>query len=680
MLQKAFFESRNYRELLYGTAYRFVVGRRGSGKSALFVKLAEALAEQHGVLLLKERPTEDKARALQAELTKLSSNYLETRIVTRLTWKIQVLSQVLESILTHYKAAKLENRSELVAYRGCHPTLFAEQGLARSLEALRVTLRTHSGIAVGALPEQLANDFQLNWLQQHVPAALQTLNRRVFYLYDGLDEGWAPTQVATGVLGGLAMAAVDFREAQGVHCLLFVRDNMFRALAELDGDYTRNIEGNTLRVHWDEESLLDLVALRLRVAFDWRGENSAKTWNRFAQRGLQGVDGFKQCLKLTLYRPRDVIALLNQAFQISCTHDREALIETDVEAGATRISQTRLSDLFKEYEQVLPGLPQFAQAFRGQRARMPCSEAVALLDAAVASVQAGPAARDMALLRTGTEAFDALYSVGFLGLQEPDNSVRFCHDGSNTDVTTVAAERPVVVHPCYWRALSVTAESPDDLDVRVDDEEDVTFSDAGKREVRDMRLRHLGRIVEELRSIPEGHAGAHAFEEWVFNTVRYLFSPGLDNVQWKPNPGDVQQRDIVGTVNGTRGFWARVARYDVSQFIIEVKNFQETDAAVFRQAWGYLKGPYGRCMMIVTRSEGDGITEKERLLVKEGYDSDPHKLVLLMPAHHLERALRKMRSNNEERAAYTERLLAKRLDTFERSYISHRASRHSAQG
>jgi hypothetical protein len=176
--------------------------------------------------------------------------------------------------------------------------------MARGLKSLREVVRTHSGEAVEALPEKIANHFEINWLQGRIAEALRQLHRRVVFLYDGLDEGWVPTQVATGLLGGLAKAAVEFKESQGVHCLLFVRDNMFRALAEFDGDYTRNIEGNTLRLHWDEESLLNLVALRLRAAFEQKGENNLRVWNRFAQRGLEGMDGFRRCLKLTLYRPQ----------------------------------------------------------------------------------------------------------------------------------------------------------------------------------------------------------------------------------------------------------------------------------------------------------------------------------------------------------------------------------------
>ena len=677
MLKEAFYESRNYRELVGGSDFRFVVGRRGTGKSALFKKVAEALQDTPEILLLTERPTEDKARAFQHELGKLASEYADVRMVTRLTWKVQVLSQVLEEILRQYKAARLEDFPELTEYPAAHSCIFKENGLARSLCVLRHVVENNAAGDVAALPEKIANEFRISWLQNHVAEALRSLGRRIVFLYDGLDEGWMPNHIATGILGGLAMAAVDFKEAQGIHCLLFVRDNMFRALAQLDSDYTRNIEGNTLRLHWDEESLLQFVALRLRAAFGWKGENKLKAWNRFAQRELQDIEGFRRCLKLTLYRPRDLIALINGAFQVAGNDGRESLIGGDVEVTATRISQNRLNDLYKEYEQVLPGLPQFAQVFDGQSARISYEDLQALLEPVVAGIHDGPSARTFALLRTGEDAFRALYSVGFLGVQEADGMVRFCHDGSDTDVKELATTRTVVVHPCYWRALSLRDAVPDEVAVSVDDEDDVALAPPGKKTVVDMRLRRLGRIVEELHKIPTGKEGAHAFEEWVFGATRYLFSTGLDNIQWKPNPGLLQQRDIVGALKTAGGFWHRVERYDGSQFVIEVKNFAEMDAEVFRQAWGYLNPPYGRCLMIVTRAEGEALTERERVLVKEGFDGGVRKLVLLMPAVLLQRALSKMRSGSERRDDYTDKMLKKRLDRFERVYVAQKAARRS---
>jgi energy-coupling factor transporter ATP-binding protein EcfA2 len=117
-------------------------------------------------------------------------------------------------------------------------------------------------------------------------------------------------------------------------------------------------------------------------------------------------------------------------------------------------------------------------------------------------------------------------------------------------------------------------------------------------------------------------------------------------------------------------------KYDVRQFIIEAKNFEIVDATEFRQAWGYLKGPYGRCLMMVTRSQQDhGVTERERDLIKEGYDFYPNKLVVLMPARVLSRALQKMRSKKENRDDYIIDMLEKRLDAYERDYVHLKTTR-----
>jgi hypothetical protein len=581
-----------------------------------------------------------------------------------------------DAIVAHYRHGRVGSLFDLTDYQNKHSEVFKQDGLGRSLEALRQVLKVKPHIAPGEIPDAIQEHFHIKRLWGLVLAALrEDIKCRIVFVYDGLDEGWVPNAVATGLLGGLAKLAAEFSEADAmIHCLLFIRDNMFRALAQFDSDYSRNIEGNTLRLHWDETSLLNLVALRLRSSFDWKGENDIKAWGRFAKRGLEGLDGFRKCLRFTLYRPRDVIGLLNNAYQIAASADRQEIIDTDIEVAATRISRTRLADLYKEYADVLPGLKRFAEAFRGRAAQIDYNQVLLMLQETMESEVSGAEARDFALLRTGEEAFAALYSVGFIGVQEAEG-VRFCHDGSNIDVSALAATRKVVVHPCYWRGLDLKEDDTTEVVIRVDDEDDITATGSAKEAVADMRLRKLGTIIGELGMIPEGPRGAVAFEKWVFDAVRYLFAKGLTNIQWRPNPAQVQQRDIVGTVEEYK-FWKRVTKYDVSQFIIEVKNFSEIGPDEFRQAWGYLNGPYGRCLMMVTRAEEDSIaTEHERALVKEGYDQDVHKMVILMPARLLARALRKMQRKNEDRDDYIDGVLMKRLDIFERDLIHQKTPR-----
>jgi hypothetical protein len=85
--------------------------------------------------------------------------------------------------------------------------------------------------------QQMASDVarrgKLDKLQNFVAGALLRAEKRAQVLVDRLDEGWVPDPVPTGIIGGLIVATTDLSEANvSIHGVAFVRDNIFRALAE----------------------------------------------------------------------------------------------------------------------------------------------------------------------------------------------------------------------------------------------------------------------------------------------------------------------------------------------------------------------------------------------------------------------------------------------------------------
>ena len=158
---------------------------------------------------------------------------------------------------------------------------------------------------------------------------------------------------------------------------------------------------------------------------------------------------------MTLYRPRDILVLLNQAYQNAKRDGREELIASDLDKTALNISQHRLDDLFKEYDGVLPGLKTFVNAFKRQPVRRTFGAVTDDLQALVtSSTYSEPSDRELTLFDTGGDMFAALYSVGFIGLQEESSqNYTFCHDGTMSTLVAVQASRETLVHPCYWKAL-----------------------------------------------------------------------------------------------------------------------------------------------------------------------------------------------------------------------------------
>jgi len=672
LLDEAFLETGDYKALTESTDYNFVVGRRGTGKSALFRKVREHFASEAGVLVRAEAPFEYETLDLQQTLSVFTSDYGRARSATRVAWRLHLLCLTIESLERNYKLSRSGAHGFFAEYRKQHSVLFAIRSSSRCAMVIRSASATVNGEKPdeSRIPGLIASHFQIEQLQQAVRQALEDTKNAAVVLFDGLDEGWLPSPIATSVLGGLALAISDLAAAKiGIHCTAFIRDNIFRALAHFDPDFSRHIEGHTLRLKWNPESLFTLVTKRLRVALKLGHiESDVKVWNRFAHRDLQDRSGFELSLRHTLYRPRDTLVLLNLAYRFAKKGERSEIIDSDLEEAARTISEDRLRDLLKEYDAVLPGLGLFVSIFRNGPATGELSRVIEVLDSAISSADYGQSgAGDFALFASGSEAAMALYSVGFFGLQSGQGErFRFCHDGSTSGLDTTRGHSLVLVHPCYWQALSLeTDTAPEEVAVQIDDE---VYTKGADRPVKDLRLKLLGQIVEQLPRLPLGRDGASEFEDWVFRTVRILFGNELSNFELKPNPGGVQQRDIVATNLATRGFWKRILDdYETRQTIFEVKNFNELKEENFRQVLSYTGRDYGRFAAIVTRSEHEGLSPTERGWLREMHFQH-QRVVFVIPATILARCVSKLRT--ADKYDYTEQQLGRRMDTFVRNYLS----------
>jgi len=83
---------------------------------------------------------------------------------------------------------------------------------------------------------------------------------------------------------------------------------------------------------------------------DVQQEKNLRVWDRATARDISGMDGFRRCLRLTPYRPRDLMILLNNAFNHAHSHGRDTIVNKDIEAMAREASYSRFDDLKKEYD------------------------------------------------------------------------------------------------------------------------------------------------------------------------------------------------------------------------------------------------------------------------------------------------------------------------------------------
>ena len=271
--------------------------------------------------------------------------------------------------------------------------------------------------------------------------------------------GTEPDTLGVGIVDGIIYGTDEVRNALGemLQAIVFLRDNIFRAVQQADPDFSRNLEGQVLRLHWDPEELFYMVCKRIRVAFSIERESDVKVWNAITSGGLHGRDGFKRCLRLTLYRPRDVGALLNATIEQAKRQQRTVLVDADFNESSKQISAIRFDDLCKEYAHVFPGIANLTTAFANGPAQFLVSEAVTtikgvLIDPSISA----DVLQHLRILGSEEEIVKALYGVGFLGVFDRQNGTwAFSHDGRRPD-KTVRGDDSLMVHPCYWNTLTVT--------------------------------------------------------------------------------------------------------------------------------------------------------------------------------------------------------------------------------
>jgi len=344
MLNRAFYETPDYLSLIESDDKTIVVGRRGTGKSALNYRLKKQWGDPKATLLIVIQPDEHHTLALSPYIKKTGSKFLSIRASCRLLWRYGILLEIAQKLESKYKIKEKIQSSELISKH-----LFSWGGKEKDFfDKLRNFLKKilAENIHPDEFIESLADKIQISALEREIKYIASQANQKIHILVDRLDEGFDPENSNVAFIDGAINAIIDTStNFKGlVKPIIFLRDNIFRSVAYHDQDFTRNIEGQTLRLHWDVNNLFYLVCNRIRLAFNDNTQNNRRLWTRYTSHDLHGDEGFKQCLKFTLYRPRDILILLNAAF--------ENASKRDLAAEVTTISISDLENQQKQFQQI----------------------------------------------------------------------------------------------------------------------------------------------------------------------------------------------------------------------------------------------------------------------------------------------------------------------------------------
>ena len=399
---------------------RLVIGRKGSGKTAIFYSIRNHFNRRRSHLVLDLKPEGHQfTKFHDAVLARLSPGLKEHTLVA--FWNYILLAEMAQNILDNEYSYAMRDPERAHAY-GCLVEVLSKhvpsdvgdfsERLLRQVDRLLYRVKQSETLpeTAGALTEAL--------FQQDIPdldgalAAYLSEREEVWILVDNLDKGW-PTRGASReeilILRSL-MAATRRLQGQfedrdiSLKSLVFLRNDIYEHLIRDASDRGKD---TAIDLAWEDPELFrQIVASRLRAGSNVVGE-FAELWPRFFVQQVGVEESFNFLLSRTLMRPRDLLNFIHRCVEVAVNRGHNRVEEEDIIHAYKIYSENILFETAFELKDVFPNVPDPIYVFLG------CPVEMEKDDVLLRLLEAGIEEEEL------EDALALLLWFSFLGVQEP---------------------------------------------------------------------------------------------------------------------------------------------------------------------------------------------------------------------------------------------------------------------
>lgn len=349
-LHEYFIKTTHYTNTLSGSK-TIIIGRKGSGKSAIFTLAREQL-EIQGDLVIPITP-------IQYSLTALKE-YKEKGITIEQAhtnaWRITLLSAIVWKL---NEKELISSKSKLLGYYkymkdSYVPTDEWFQNIVQKAKNFLGCIKSeYLSFEFGSegTPIRIINEVQ-ELLLKEWPS-----DTCVRILIDRLDESWDASEEAKYIIISLLKAAnqINGLFKGKVIITTFLRSDIYDGLYFEDQDKLRQ---NEEILRWDNEDLKAVVSERVRVSLKLgRGISNNEIWNTLfsGKRYRSKAPAEKYIIDRTFKRPRDMISFVRMAMEVAVRNGHSCIEPVDTRsAEEENYSFSKYKDLIIENQKQYP--------------------------------------------------------------------------------------------------------------------------------------------------------------------------------------------------------------------------------------------------------------------------------------------------------------------------------------
>ncbi len=380
-LDSYFVPTAQYQKAKQGHA-RLVVGRKGTGKTAMFYSLRSTFKPSKSNLVLDLRPEGHQLVKLREFVLSGLSAGFQQHLLTAF-WNYLLITEIAYQVVKQDRSFALRDTRLDARLREAFGKIAdqfedesEDQQADFSERLLRLVNEVTERRSKMAAPQSDADITQLVYSRQIREMAdaltdyLNVTRRHVWILVDNLDKGWPVHSVQPEdilILRSLLEATRKLErqfDSRGVefHSVAFIRNDIYQHLILEPAD--RGKETAAVLDWSDGDVFKQLLARRLSSSFDGELEFD-NLWSQFFPSHVKGEDSFQFILNRTLMRPRELLRFVRECIDVGINRRRQKLTEDDILQAEKAYSSDALVDVCLEMKDVGSEFSNIPYAFIG---------------------------------------------------------------------------------------------------------------------------------------------------------------------------------------------------------------------------------------------------------------------------------------------------------------------------
>ncbi|MHA7775828.1 P-loop ATPase, Sll1717 family [Roseibium sp. M-1] len=352
-----------------------VVGRKGSGKTALFIRLRDTIRSDKRNIVVDLKPESYELLKLKDEILDKLAEGSKQHLITAF-WEYLILLEVSYKILEKDNKTHRNNHLTRGLYEDLNEVYHEDQDIAdgdfseRVMQlSNRVLARSHDKLRGKGETAKLSNADITEIVYSHDIRKLKDLlqdyldhKQSVLILFDNLDKSWSTVGVDKAdattlrclIDAGRKVERDMQRRGHAFRCIIFVRNDVYEHLMQNSPDYGKEMR---VTLDWSDHDLLrEMLRLRLLSEIDQVPEDAkfSEIWSLISASHVFGEESSNFIIDRSLMRPRNVLKFFNHARGFAVNLRKEKIDQDDYLKGLKAYSQDLLIELDRELSDVYP--------------------------------------------------------------------------------------------------------------------------------------------------------------------------------------------------------------------------------------------------------------------------------------------------------------------------------------